>query len=133
VALSGAFVAQFQGFADVNLGQGIIIAGLASVMIGEFILRSNRISVLTVRVILGSILYRGLMYLGRYYGYYVNLTPNDLKLITGLLIIGSLVVTQMRGTRKPSEVLPGTEKAGTADTGGSAGDGTEKTEAERIR
>jgi putative ABC transport system permease protein len=145
VALSGAFVAQFQGFADVNLGQGIIIAGLASVMIGEFILRSNRISVLTVRVILGSILYRGLMYLGRYYGYYVNLTPNDLKLITGLLIIGSLVVTQMRGTRKPSEVLPGTGKAsgpasaGTSDgsdtshTGGSARGGAEETEAERIR
>lgn len=101
VALSGAFVAQFQGFADVSLGQGIIIAGLASVMIGEFVLRSNRISVLTMRVVVGSILYRGLMYLGRYYGYYVNLTPSDLKLITGLLIIISLIVTQMRGTKRP--------------------------------
>lgn len=96
VGLSGALAAQYQGFADVNLGQGIIIAGLASVMIGEFILRSNRIGFLTLRVILGSILFRGLMYLGRYYGYYINLTPNDLKLITGLLIILSLVVTQMR-------------------------------------
>ena len=96
VAVSGGMMAQFQGFADVNLGQGIIIAGLASVMIGEFLLRSNRIWILTSRVLLGSILYRGLMYLGRYYGYYINLTPSDLQLITGLLIIGSLIVTQMR-------------------------------------
>ena len=96
-ALSGAFAAQFQGFADVNLGQGIIIAGLASVMIGEFLLDSNRIGLLTLRVILGSIVYRGIMFLGRYYGYYINLTPNDLRLVTGLLIIVSLVVTQYRG------------------------------------
>lgn len=97
VALSGAFVAQYQGFADVNLGQGIIIAGLASVMIGEFVMRSNRIFVLTLRVILGSILYRGLMFLGRYYGYYINLTPSDLQLITGLLIIALLATTHLRG------------------------------------
>jgi putative ABC transport system permease protein len=110
VALSGAFVAQYQGFADVSLGQGIIIAGLASVMIGEFVMRSNRISVLTLRVIIGSILYRGLMFLGRFYGYYINLTPSDLKLITGLLIIASLVVTQMRGSKKPL----GTSRPGVA-------------------
>ncbi|MFW5783147.1 MAG: ABC transporter permease [Spirochaetota bacterium] len=104
VALSGAFVAQYQGFADVNLGQGIIIAGLASVMIGEFILRSNRIGVLTLRVILGSIAFRGIMYLGRYYGYYINLTPNDLKLITGILIIASLVITQLRKQKRAKSI-----------------------------
>jgi putative tryptophan/tyrosine transport system permease protein len=100
VATSGAFVAQYQGFADVNLGQGIIIAGLASVMMGEFILRSNRIGILTLRVILGSIAFRGIMFLGRYYGYYINLTPNDLRLITGLLIIASLIATQMRKKKR---------------------------------
>lgn len=100
VAIAGAFVAQYQGFADVNLGQGIIISGLASVMIGEFILRSNRIWVLTLRVILGSILFRGIMYLGRYYGYYINLTPNDLKLITGILIVASLIITKLRKQKR---------------------------------
>ncbi|HKJ86746.1 MAG TPA: ABC transporter permease [Spirochaetia bacterium] len=104
VALSGAFVAQYQGFADVNLGQGIIIAGLASVMIGEFLLRTNRIGMLTLRVVLGSIVFRGIMYLGRYYGYYINLTPNDLKLITGVLIIASLIVTQMRKQKRAKSV-----------------------------
>ncbi len=96
VALSGAFAAQYQGFADVNLGQGIVVSGLASVMLGEFLLKSNRISILTLRVILGAILFKGIMYLGRYYGYYINMTPNDLKLITGLLIIASLAVANFK-------------------------------------
>ncbi len=96
VALSGAFAAQYQGFADINLGQGIVISGLASVMLGEFILKTNRISLLTLRVILGAILYKAIMYLGRYYGYYINMTPNDLKLISGILIICSLMVTNYK-------------------------------------
>lgn len=109
VALSGAFAAQFQGFADVNLGQGIIIAGLASVMIGEFLWKSNRIFALTLRVILGSILFRAIMYLGRYYGYYIGLTPNDLKLLTGLLIILSLVATKMRKDKPSKQLLASTQ------------------------
>jgi len=100
VALSGAFAAQYQGFADVNLGQGIVVSGLASVMLGEFLIRSNRISMLTLRVIVGAIFYKAIMFLGRYYGYTIHLTPNDLKLVSGVLIIGALVVTQMK---KPSK------------------------------
>jgi putative ABC transport system permease protein len=96
VALSGAFAAQYQGFADVNLGQGIVVSGLASVMLGEFLLKSNRIWALTLRVILGAVLFKAIMYLGRYYGYYINMTPNDLKLITGLLIIISLAVSNYK-------------------------------------
>ena len=99
VALSGAFAAQYQGFADVNLGQGIVVSGLASVMLGEFILKSNRIAFLTLRVILGAILFKAIMYLGRFYGYTVNMTPNDLKLIAGILIIVSLAVTNYRRIR----------------------------------
>ena len=105
VAVAGAFAAQFQGFADVNMGQSIIIAGLASVMIGEFLLRSNRIGVLTLRVLLGSIVYRGIMFLGRYYGYYIDLTPNDLRLVTGLLIVVSLIVSRYRTERNESARL----------------------------
>lgn len=100
VALSGAFAAQYQGFADVNLGQGIVVSGLASVMLGEFLIRSNRISLLTLRVVIGAIFYKAIMFLGRYYGYTIHLTPNDLKLVTGILIIGALVVTQMKKPAK---------------------------------
>ncbi len=100
VALSGAFAAQYQGFADINLGQGIVISGLASVMLGEFLLKSEKISILTTRVILGAILYKAIMYLGRYYGYYINLTPNDLKLLSGILIIVSLMITNYKSMRR---------------------------------
>ena len=101
VAISGAFAAQYLGFADVGLGQGIIISGLASVMIGEFlIMKSNRIGVLTLCAIAGSILFHGVMYMGRYYGYLIEMTPNDLNLIKGLLIIILLVLTQSRKLKK---------------------------------
>ena len=99
VALSGAFAAQYQGFADVNLGQGIVVSGLASVMLGEFLLKSNKISVLTLRVVLGAILFKAIMYLGRYYGYYINMTPNDLKLIAGILILFSLAAANFKKIR----------------------------------
>ncbi|MBW4054854.1 MAG: ABC transporter permease [Proteobacteria bacterium] len=97
VAVSGAFAAQYLGFADVGLGQGIIISGLASVMIGEFlIMKSNRIGVLTFCALAGSVLFHAVMYLGRYYGYIIKMTPSDLNLIKGLLIIILLILTQSR-------------------------------------
>jgi putative ABC transport system permease protein len=96
VAIAGAFAAQYNGFADVQLGQGIIIAGLASVMLGELLFKSNRIALLTIRVLLGSILYRALMFLGREYGYVVGLEPSDLKLITGVLVVAAIALTNFR-------------------------------------
>ncbi|MDC7239241.1 MAG: ABC transporter permease [Spirochaetales bacterium] len=96
VALSGAFFAQYQGFADVNMGQGLVVSGLAMVMLGEFMIRSSSIKMLTFRVLLGAILFKAIMFYGRYYGYYIHLTPNDLKLITGLLIILSLIISKMK-------------------------------------
>ncbi len=94
VALSGAFAAQYQGFADASLGVGMVVSGLAMVMIGEFLIRSSKIHWLLIRVIAGAIVYKAIMFGGRYYGYRIHLTPNDLKLVTGLLIILSLVITK---------------------------------------
>ncbi len=103
VAVSGAFAAQYLGFADVALGQGIIISGLASVMIGEFlVLKSNRIGVLTFCAIMGSVVFNGVMYLGRYYGYVVKMTPNDLNLIKGILIVALLLLAQSKKLQKSS-------------------------------
>jgi putative ABC transport system permease protein len=94
VGISGAYAAMYQGFSDVNFGTGMIVSGLASLMIGEFLIRSNRIGLLTLRVILGSILYRGLMFFARNYGYHINMTANDLKLLTGRFIIGCIVISK---------------------------------------
>ncbi|MCR4626660.1 MAG: ABC transporter permease [Treponema sp.] len=93
-AVAGALGAMYQGFADVGSGTGIIVSGLASLMLGEFIVRSNKIELQTFRVLLGSIVYRTLMYLARSYGYVIGMTANDLKLITGLLIIICLLLSK---------------------------------------
>lgn len=98
VALSGAMLAQYQGFADANLGIGMVVQGLAAVMLGEFLFRTSRIGLLTLQVVFGAILYKTLMFFGRYYGYYINLTPSDLKLLTGVLVIASLVIAKSRNS-----------------------------------
>lgn len=92
-AFSGAYASMYLGYADTGMGTGVVVSGLASLMLGEFVIRSNKISFLTLRVVIGSIIYRGIMYFGRIYGHYINLTANDLKLITGILIILCLVVS----------------------------------------
>ncbi|MBQ4014825.1 MAG: ABC transporter permease [Treponema sp.] len=93
-SLSGAFFAMYSGFADVGSGTGVVVSGLASLMLGEFVLRSNRIALQLARVLLGSIIYRALMFLGRRYGYVIGMNSNDLKLITGLLIILCLIISK---------------------------------------
>ena len=93
-ALSGALFAMYSGFADVGSGSGVVVSGLASLMLGEFVIHSNKIGWQTFRVILGSIIYRALMFIARRYGYNIGMNANDLKLITGLLIIVCLVVSK---------------------------------------
>ncbi len=93
-ALAGSFAAMYNGFADVGMGTGIVVSGLASLMLGEFIIKSNRIGLQTLRVFIGSVVYRALMILARSYGYKIHITPNDLKLVTGILIIICLIVSR---------------------------------------
>ena len=93
-ALSGALFAMYSGFADVGSGSGIVVSGLASLMLGEFVIHSNKISAQTFRVILGSIIYRALMFIARRYGYNIGMNANDLKLVTGLMIILCLIISK---------------------------------------
>jgi len=91
--------AAYQGFADVNLGQGVVASGLATVMLGELIIRSQFISVQLLRVLIGSILFRALMYAARSWGYVAGITPNDLRLLTALLIILSVALSRIKRKR----------------------------------
>jgi putative ABC transport system permease protein len=86
VALSGALVAQYQGFTDVKMGIGMIIIGLASVIIGEAIIRNTNIKWATLGVVLGSLIYRLVITMALR----MRLNPNDLKLITAILVIVAL-------------------------------------------
>ena len=92
-ALAGALNAMYAGFADVGSGTGVVVSGLASLMLGEFILRTNAISLQLFRVLLGSVIYRALMYFARRYGYVIGMNSNDLRLLTGLLIILCLIIS----------------------------------------
>ncbi|MDR0539376.1 MAG: ABC transporter permease [Spirochaetaceae bacterium] len=97
VGLAGALASLYNGFADVSSGNGIVVAGLASVMLGEFLLSTNKIMLLTLRAILGSCLYRALMFAARAHGYKIGMKPNDFRLLTGLLIIVCLIASKYRG------------------------------------
>ena len=102
VALSGALYAQFMGSANSQSGVGIIVIGLAAVMLGEFIIRSNKIWLITFGVIFGSIIYKGIVFLAIKYGYVIGFGTNDLKLITGILIIAIIVLGKMKKNKKSS-------------------------------
>jgi len=99
VALSGALVAQYSGFADVGMGLGMIVTGLAAVIIGGTLIRSSRVGLMTLSVLVGSLIYRVAVILALRYGYVVGFQASDLKLITALLVILALVVPYLRERR----------------------------------
>ncbi len=92
VALSGSLVAQQQGFADVGMGIGTIVAGLASVIIGEALFGMRSISWTLFSVIGGSIVYRLLIAVALRIG----IAPTDLKLLTALLVVVALSIPTIR-------------------------------------
>lgn len=96
VATAGAIVAQFQGFADVNMGFGLIIAGLASVILGDVIFRPQRVSTGTLSAIGGMVLYRVaiaavlVVRIPVPGGDSVRLEASDIKLATAVLVLAML-------------------------------------------
>ncbi|MCX6090521.1 MAG: ABC transporter permease [Candidatus Atribacteria bacterium] len=87
VALSGAMFAQYQGFVDINMGIGMVVAGLASVIVGEVLVRGRNILFMTLQVVLGAVVYRMATAIALNWGYRIGFKPYDLKLFTGLLVI----------------------------------------------
>lgn len=96
VGISGSLVAQYQGFADIGMGIGSIVFGLAAVIIGETILPLRSIWAKTVSVIAGSVIFRLMVALALY----VGLNPIDLKLITALFVLAILVAPKILPQKK---------------------------------
>ena len=92
VSLSGALVSQDQGFADVGMGIGMIVAGLASIIIGEAMLGKKTVQRMTLAAIVGSIIYKLIISIGLRLG----LAPTDLKLATGIMVILALGVPALK-------------------------------------
>jgi putative tryptophan/tyrosine transport system permease protein len=93
VAVSGALLAQYQGFADVQMGIGMLVWGLASVIIGEALVGARSLGLSIVGAVMGSVLFRLLVAMALRWG----LEPNDLKLITALFVFGALVLPSLLG------------------------------------
>jgi len=88
VALSGALLAQYQGFADAQMGIGMVVWGLASVIIGESLTGSRSVGLAIYGAVAGSVLFRLLVAIALRWG----LNPNDLKLVTALFVLAALVL-----------------------------------------
>jgi putative ABC transport system permease protein len=96
VAFSGALIAQHQGFADVAMGVGTLVAGMAAVIMGETLLFNRRgLGVTITMVAAGAILFRGMVALALRMG----LNPIDLKLATAAFVLAALALPKLRYKR----------------------------------
>ena len=86
VALAGALTAQHQGFADVIMGQGTVVMGLAAVIIGVSIFGKISFVKATTLSILGAIIYKLVVAIALW----MRLNPNDLKLMTAIIVVIAL-------------------------------------------
>lgn len=97
IALSGSMLAQFQGFADVQMGIGMMVWGLASVIIGEALISENSLGMVIAGAVIGAVLFRLLVAIALRWG----MNPNDLKLITaGFVFIALVLPGIMKKTKK---------------------------------
>lgn len=101
VALAGSLSAQYQGFADVTMGTGTIVIGLAAVIFGEAIFKKSKWILPTTMAIIGAVLYQSCTAIALQLGF----PPNDLKLLSALIVTLALALNSqsfkaMRKTRK---------------------------------
>lgn len=92
VAITGALIAQSNAFADVGMGTGTIVIGLASVIIGEVLFGTRSFLNWLIAVVMGSIIYRAVIALVLWLG----MNPNDLKLFTAIIVAIALSLPLIR-------------------------------------
>ena len=95
IALGGALYVQTQGGADISMGVGTIVIGLAAVIIGETLIPSRSLWVITLATVLGAILYR--LFIALALGAdFISLQAQDLNLVTALLVGLALVLPTLK-------------------------------------
>ena len=87
---AGAITAQYQGFADVGMGTGTVVMGLAAVIIGTSLFERFSFIKATTLSIIGAIIYKGAIAIVLKYGAIIGLTANDLKLMTAIIVVIAL-------------------------------------------
>ena len=113
VALAGALTAQHQGFADVTMGTGIVVMGLAAVIIGVSILGKISFIKATTLSIFGAIIYKLVIAIALW----MKLNPNDLKILTAVLVAVALEANNnvFKFKRKNRDVKSMSNKGGDGD------------------
>lgn len=98
-ALSGSLISQYQGFADINMGIGIVIAGLGAVMIGEALVppRIRSLRLILAAVLAGGLLFRGAIALALSAG----INPSYLRLLTALIVLAIVASGSLRKSSSP--------------------------------
>jgi putative ABC transport system permease protein len=101
VALAGALFAQMNGYADVTMGTGVIVVGLAAVILGEAICGTRSVVVWTIGCVIGSLIYR-LAVAFALNSQFIGLTSSDLNLVTAVLVAVALILP---GARNPLKAM----------------------------
>lgn len=94
ISLSGALLAQNNGFADLNSGVGTIVIGLASIIIAEVIFSNRSFWTRLLTIVLGAIIYRFILALV----FELNVQTSDSKLASAIVLVICLSLPQVRGT-----------------------------------
>lgn len=106
VALAGALFAQSQGGADISMGIGTIVIGLAAVIMGEGVLPARSMAWTTFAVVFGAIAYRVVVALALNSDF-IGLEAQDLNLVTAVLVGAALVLPQVLARRKAARRMAG--------------------------
>ena len=88
VGVTGALLSQSNGYADVNMGTGVLVTGLASIIIGEVLFGTRSFKNWLISVVLGSIVYRAVVA----FVLWLGMNPNDLKLLTAVIVAVALAL-----------------------------------------
>jgi putative ABC transport system permease protein len=103
VALSGGLIAQYQSFADIQMGVGSIVIGLASVIIGEVLFGKNSFMSRLVSLVLGSVTYRIIIA----FVLKLGMPANDLKLFTAITVAIALALPVIKKQINPVKIAIG--------------------------
>ncbi|WP_258089258.1 ABC transporter permease [Weissella fangxianensis] len=101
VGLCGALISQSNGYADANMGIGIIVVALASIIIGEVVFGELTLNQRLVAVALGSIIYRFVLLLVLQLGF----STNDLNLISAIILAFSMMLPNLRNALHLNDIL----------------------------
>ncbi len=96
ICFSGSIMAQFQGFSDISMGIGTLVLGIASIIIGQTLLKSVKFLKETSIILTGTIIYQFTIYLAMNLG----MSASDLKMVTSLVIVLFLAAGRLKSFEK---------------------------------